>query len=95
MDNPENCHSHSEIPDSWPPVEEILDYQTRVRARVESLFNKGDEAVRGVVGRALWLAFEHEGKRTGQDYDSKDVYAYTSTQLCIWKRSCIFCYRVT
>ncbi|CAO1601549.1 hypothetical protein XANCAGTX0491_005204 [Xanthoria calcicola] len=60
VDNPENCHSHSEIPDSWPPVEEILDYQTRVRARVESLFNKGDEAVRGVVGRALWLAFEHE-----------------------------------
>ncbi|KAL8779261.1 MAG: hypothetical protein Q9213_007033 [Squamulea squamosa] len=35
VDNPEQCHAHSEIPDTWPPVTEILDYQARVRSRVE------------------------------------------------------------
>ena len=24
VDNPEQCHAHSEAPDEWPPVEQIL-----------------------------------------------------------------------
>lgn len=26
VEDPEQCHSHSEIPDEWPPLDEILDY---------------------------------------------------------------------
>ncbi|KAL9634132.1 MAG: hypothetical protein Q9204_003119 [Flavoplaca sp. TL-2023a] len=61
VDNPALCHAHSEIPDTWPPVNEILDYQARVRARVEGLLSNCDGVVhRDNVGRALWLGFEHE-----------------------------------
>lgn len=61
VDNPENCHAHSEIPDEWPPVTEILDFQERVRNRTRSLFHGiGLEANRK-LGRAMWIAFEHEG----------------------------------
>ena len=58
VDNPEVCHAHSEIPDTWPPIDEILEYQTRVRERVRflSLHSRANRK----VGRALWLAFEHE-----------------------------------
>ncbi|KAL8872531.1 MAG: hypothetical protein Q9174_001851 [Haloplaca sp. 1 TL-2023] len=61
VDNPEKCHAHSEIPEEWPPVTDILEYQTKVRSRVGSLFSKGHDKVPSKVGRALWLAFEHEG----------------------------------
>lgn len=61
VDNPEKCHAHSEIPDEWPPINEILDYQARVRSRVGTLFDKGHDKASNKVARALWLAFEHEG----------------------------------
>lgn len=59
VDNPEHCHAHSEIPDEWPPVEEIISYQGRVRARARSLLEGkvGDRK----LGRAMWIGFEHEG----------------------------------
>lgn len=62
VDNPEKCHAHSEIPDTWPPVEDILGFQTKVRSRMRSLYrsNRVDEDRK--VGRATWLAFEHEGE---------------------------------
>ena len=61
VDNPEDCHAHSEIPDEWPPIAEILDFQERVRDRTRSLFHGiGLEANRK-LGRAMWIAFEHEG----------------------------------
>ncbi|KAL8637853.1 MAG: hypothetical protein Q9228_004926 [Teloschistes exilis] len=61
VDNPEQCHAHSEIPDEWPPVAEILGYQARVRSRVKDLTSREDDALSSKVGRALWLGFEHEG----------------------------------
>ena len=62
VDNPENCHAHSEIPDEWPPVGEILGYQQRVRNRTRSLFdNRGPETNRKLA-RAMWMGFEHEGE---------------------------------
>ena len=60
VDNPEKCHDHSEIPDEWPPVEEILAYQTRVRSRLLNLYTNGIEAIPRDVGRAIWVGFEHE-----------------------------------
>ena len=61
VDNPENCHAHSEIPDTWPSVEEILDFQNRVRSRVRSLYKNNKAETYRKLGRALWLGFEHEG----------------------------------
>ena len=58
MDNPEVCHAHSEVPNSWPALDEMLDYQARVRERV--LQQTGAAGSDRKVRRALWLAFEHE-----------------------------------
>jgi hypothetical protein len=58
VDNPELCHDHSEIPDEWPPLMEILTYQARVRSKVENLYDQ--DTLSRKVGRSLWLGFEHE-----------------------------------
>lgn len=60
VDNPDHCHDHSEIPDEWPTVDEILEYQQRVRARLETLYSRGAEKIPRDIGRAVWVAFEHE-----------------------------------
>ncbi|KAJ9148910.1 hypothetical protein NKR23_g4566 [Pleurostoma richardsiae] len=60
VDNPELCHSHSEIPDEWPPLEEILEYQDRVRDRLKGLYSAGIDSIPRNVGRAIWVGFEHE-----------------------------------
>ncbi|KAM0562409.1 hypothetical protein ACHAPJ_002099 [Fusarium lateritium] len=60
VDNPEQCHTHSEIPDEWPPVEEITAYQGRVRGRLQSLYKNGAENIPRDIGRAIWVGFEHE-----------------------------------
>ncbi|KAH9908705.1 C-type lectin protein [Xylariomycetidae sp. FL2044] len=60
VDNPEHCHQHSEIPDEWPPVESILDYQERVRSRLRDLYADGLKRIPRNVGRAIWVGFEHE-----------------------------------
>lgn len=59
VDNPEKCHDHSEIPDEWPPLEDILAYQDRVRERLQKLYSNPSEMV-GDVRRAIWIGFEHE-----------------------------------
>lgn len=60
VDDPEKCHAHSEIPDSWPPLEEILTHQQTIREKVEALYKSGAVASSPRVARAMWLAFEHE-----------------------------------
>lgn len=60
VDNPEQCHDHSEVPDEWPPLDEILTYQDRVRARLRGLYADGQDKIPRAVGRAVWLGFEHE-----------------------------------
>lgn len=61
VDNPEKCHAHSEIPDTWPALEEILAFQDRVRNRVITLHQSGAVEANKELGRSLWLSFEHEG----------------------------------
>ncbi|PGH11748.1 hypothetical protein AJ80_07009 [Polytolypa hystricis UAMH7299] len=58
VDNPELCHAHSEIPDEWPPLDEILNFRDAVRNRIRSLL-AGDIKDRRLA-EALWLGFEHE-----------------------------------
>jgi L-histidine Nalpha-methyltransferase / hercynylcysteine S-oxide synthase len=60
VDNPEKCHAHSQIPDSWPSFDEILKYQQAVRDRVAKLYTNGG-VENSEVGKALWIGFEHEG----------------------------------
>ncbi|KAK4994701.1 hypothetical protein LTR66_005325 [Elasticomyces elasticus] len=60
VDNPEQCHAHSEIPDSWPPVGEILEFQDNVRRRVVDVYATGAALIDRKVGRALWLCYEYE-----------------------------------
>ncbi|KAJ5670443.1 uncharacterized protein N7477_005806 [Penicillium maclennaniae] len=60
VEDPEQCHAHSEIPDEWPPLDEILDYQERVRGRARSLLEDGSAMEDRTVGEALWIGFEHE-----------------------------------
>ncbi|KAM3503926.1 hypothetical protein MY11210_008535 [Beauveria gryllotalpidicola] len=65
VDNPAHCHDHSEVPEEWPPVQDITAYQGRVRARLEKLYgdtdngSRPDKMPRGVA-RGIWVAFEHE-----------------------------------
>ena len=58
VENPERCHDHSKVPETWPPLSEILDYQTQVRHRIRH-HTQHLRRTR-TMGRALWLAFEHE-----------------------------------
>jgi hypothetical protein len=60
VDNPEKCHDHSEVPDEWPPVDEILAYQERVRSRLRGLYENGANEIPHDVAQVMWLAFEHE-----------------------------------
>ncbi|KAF2219107.1 C-type lectin protein [Elsinoe ampelina] len=60
VDDPEKCHAHSEIPDEWPPLSEMLEYQTKVRERVVEQFDSGLATKDRRVQRALWLGVEHE-----------------------------------
>lgn len=60
VEDPEQCHNHSEIPDEWPPLGEILDYQERVRSRVKSILESKDLPHNRCLGEALWIGFEHE-----------------------------------
>lgn len=60
VDNPEKCHSHSEIPEEWPPLEEILAYQEKVRGRLRGLYEGGPGNIHRNIGRAIWCSFEHE-----------------------------------
>ena len=62
VDNPENCHAHSEIPDEWPPFSEIVGYQLRVRNRTKSYFDDKVPETSRKVARAMWIGFEHEGE---------------------------------
>lgn len=60
VDNPELCHNHSELPDEWPPVSEILGFQNSVRARVKTLIPKVKGTTDRRLSEALWIGFEHE-----------------------------------
>lgn len=60
VENPEQCHAHSEIPDEWPPLDEILDYSERVRNRARSILEEGSALQNRCLGEALWIGFEHE-----------------------------------
>lgn len=60
VDDPSKCHSHSEVPDEWPPLQTILQYQTRVRNRITESIRSGRAEANRKLARGLVLAYEHE-----------------------------------
>ncbi|KAH7130122.1 C-type lectin protein [Dendryphion nanum] len=60
VDNPEICHSHSEVPDAWPPLKTIVKYQQDIRHKIKDLYATKASENEPRVARALWLGFEHE-----------------------------------
>lgn len=60
VEDPEQCHDHSETPAEWPPLDEILDYQERVRSRARSILQDSEALQDRSIGEALWIGFEHE-----------------------------------
>lgn len=60
VDDPDQCHSHSVVPDEWPPIEEMLAYQEKVRGRLRGLYDGGVQNIPRDIGRAIWCGFEHE-----------------------------------
>ncbi|KAF3043996.1 hypothetical protein E8E12_005344 [Didymella heteroderae] len=60
VDDPEKCHAHSEIPDTWPALEEILTHQQKIREKAESLYTSGAVERSHRIARAMWLGYEHE-----------------------------------
>ncbi|KDQ62677.1 hypothetical protein JAAARDRAFT_121841 [Jaapia argillacea MUCL 33604] len=67
VDDPTQCHSHSEVPKSdedWPSLASILDFQSRVRARVMKLYadvDAGRVVMTRKIARVLFMTLEHEG----------------------------------
>ncbi|RAR01485.1 duf323 domain-containing protein [Stemphylium lycopersici] len=60
VEDPTKCHAHSEVPEEWPQLDTILQYQQTVRDKVEALYVSGEAESNGRVSRGLWLGFEHE-----------------------------------
>ena len=59
VENPDQCHAHSEIPDEWPQLQEISRYQDQVRHRLEIAL-QGHASHDRALAEALWISFEHE-----------------------------------
>lgn len=63
VDDPTQCHSHSEIPDTWPDLAEILQFRGSVRARLRKIYDSGAIKERKVA-RAVFTVYEHEAMHT-------------------------------
>ncbi|KAK8075430.1 hypothetical protein PG997_010093 [Apiospora hydei] len=61
MDNPAQCHDHSELPAVWPELSEMLEYREKVKRRIKLQYDTGRAYSDRTIGRALWIGYEHEG----------------------------------
>jgi len=56
-------HWHSEVPqtdEDWPKIEEIVEYEERVRERVRKVYEEHDGKWDRKLARVLMMVFEHE-----------------------------------
>lgn len=59
VDDPTQCHSHSEVPDVWPDLGEMLHFRDVVRNRLREVYQSGAIKDRRVA-RAVFTVYEHE-----------------------------------
>lgn len=60
VDDPSKFHDHSELPDVFLCLEDILQYHEHVKARIMALYESEKPYTDRCIGRALWIVFEHE-----------------------------------
>ncbi|TFK40758.1 DUF323 domain-containing protein [Crucibulum laeve] len=66
VDDPSECHPHSEVPQEdgeWPALSSILQFQSRVRARVLDIYDDIEASKRVLtrkMARVLFMTLEHE-----------------------------------
>lgn len=60
VDDPSKFHDHSELPDVFLCLEDILQYREHVKARIMALYESEKPYTDRCIGRALWIVFEHE-----------------------------------
>ncbi|KAG0283315.1 hypothetical protein BGZ96_012324 [Linnemannia gamsii] len=61
VEDPTKCHSHSEVPDTWPEVETIIAFRGRVRERLFKVLNDPvSYPMTRRLARVIFMAFEHE-----------------------------------
>ncbi|CED82772.1 Histidine-specific methyltransferase, SAM-dependent [Phaffia rhodozyma] len=66
VDDPEQCHSHSIVPEKdedWPSLEDILQFRNRVRERLIKIYEDCQSGKRQMdrrLGRIIFMTYEHE-----------------------------------
>lgn len=68
VDDPDHCHSHSEVPErdeDWPVIEDVLKYRdavrTRVVRRIYEEMERGERPLTRRMARTLMMVHEHDG----------------------------------
>ncbi|KAK7912229.1 hypothetical protein PG985_014710 [Apiospora marii] len=61
VEDPTQCHDHSELPTVWPELSEMLEYREKVKRRIKLQYDTGRAYRDRTIGRALWIGYEHEG----------------------------------
>ncbi|KAK2668641.1 DinB-like domain [Fusarium oxysporum f. sp. vasinfectum] len=61
VDDPSKLNDHSELPDVFLCLEDILQYREHVKARIMALYESETPYTDRCIGRALWIGIEHEG----------------------------------
>jgi formylglycine-generating enzyme required for sulfatase activity len=59
LDDPSIIHPHSKVPDIWPSLKKISQYQDLVRKRLRDIYAKGKFSKR--LSRVLLMSIQHEG----------------------------------
>ncbi|ORY81537.1 C-type lectin protein [Protomyces lactucae-debilis] len=60
VDDPTHCHAHSDVPDTWPDLQEILAFRDTVRNRLREVYRQDTASFNRQLARALFVTFEHE-----------------------------------
>ncbi|RPD52159.1 hypothetical protein L226DRAFT_574902 [Lentinus tigrinus ALCF2SS1-7] len=68
VDDPDQCHSHSDVPErdeDWPVIEDVLKYRdavrTRVVRRIYEEMERGERPLTRRMARTLMMVHEHDG----------------------------------
>ncbi|KAK4051527.1 hypothetical protein OIV83_002667 [Microbotryomycetes sp. JL201] len=70
-------HWHSQVPDEgkWPSAQDIFDYERRVRARLEDVYQRHSSGMSRKLARALMMVYEHEAMHF-------ETLVYIAIQAC-------------
>ncbi|KAK7999005.1 hypothetical protein PG991_014680 [Apiospora marii] len=68
VEDPTQCHDHSELPTVWPELSEMLEYREKVKRRIKLQYDTGRAYRDRTIGRALWIGYEHEESNRHQTY---------------------------